>query len=687
MAKWESAPLLDESTTAPKWAAAPLLDDAPIDNPGNTRPEVSRIPAGAGTAETVARAALPRSFQSAEQGAGMVRQAMSGALDALSLPGRAVAAAVDKPITPFAYAGTNYAPKSGEQGSFTPEGGRQFAQSMADTEGKTLPGRIVRDPALIPSLATGGAIARGALGLGLKGLKAASAIGGALGAESGAIHQADNAVQGKDVSLGSAALETAAGAAIPVALIGGARGLSALGRGIKSTGANAVESVIKPLDAAKGEGFDVENLFKNKLEGSSLRPSKWLEQSQEKIAAIRKAEGGKLNKALIESGAKFDGMEEINKVAAKMAEEVKSGNLDPEGARRAIEIYTARVNSASDPETGLISAEALNNIKRRAQTDAQAMYRAANLGTDANATEKQIVARSLAGNVRGTLEDAIPGVVEPNRILSETKPFVRSVQKASDRLAKNDGISLKGSVLASGIGAALGAPLGPAGAGAGAAAIPGAVYLANKALKNPAIGTSLYRLGGGLERFGSNIDRVLTSPFIPKTGKEISPETLAELAALREPLNLNVNQSVGGRKVFPQPNVRRPLGEPPLPALRRPLPTEGLPPRQSSLSYPRRPLGAYNPEMDVGALGDVRAAEADRALAPLPPRRPVGNIPSNFPPPNQESDAVRYILDNSGRRELPNQALARIEEALKTAKGAERVRLLNERAAINWRRE
>lgn len=158
------------------------------------------------------QAVLPRTYQAD----GLGKQAIGAGLDVLSLPGRAVASSTEHPIAPFAYAGANYSPKSGEQGSFTPEGGKNLLNSLSDTEGSNAAGKIARDPALIPSLMVGG-LALGAAGrLGLTGLKAASAAGAAMGAGSAAIHQTDNAVQGKEFSPLAAAAEVATGAALPV---------------------------------------------------------------------------------------------------------------------------------------------------------------------------------------------------------------------------------------------------------------------------------------------------------------------------------------------------------------------------------------------------------------------------------------------------------------------------------------
>jgi hypothetical protein len=198
-------------------AARPSLDEifaAPAEHEAPAAPP--RIPKGTSGAETVARGFLPRSFKAAEEGAGPLRLAGAGAMDALSAPGRTVAAATEQPINPFGYPGIlPGAPKSGEPGTFTAEGGRKFAESQADTQGTTFAGRLIRDPALPVALATGGAAMGLAGRAGLTGLKAATAAGALEGAGSAAIHQADKATQGQAMSGKEAALEVGLSAALP----------------------------------------------------------------------------------------------------------------------------------------------------------------------------------------------------------------------------------------------------------------------------------------------------------------------------------------------------------------------------------------------------------------------------------------------------------------------------------------
>lgn len=256
-------PSLDEIFgAAPAAAARPSLDE--IFQAPKAPPEAPRIPESAGGAETIARGLLPRSFKAAEDGAGVLRQAGAGAMDALSIPGRTAASLNAKdtksqmqPVGP----GGMMLPVQPDAvtGRAAPEHG--LYEAMADTQGKSLPGKILRDPALLPALATGGA----ALGLagraGLTGLKAATAAGALEGLGSAAIHQTDNAVQGKDVSLKDAALEVGLSAAMPgvakavgTAVKGGVKlGNKLLGRAAEEL-SGVSEEALRTYGSGFGEG-------------------------------------------------------------------------------------------------------------------------------------------------------------------------------------------------------------------------------------------------------------------------------------------------------------------------------------------------------------------------------------------------------------------------------------------------
>lgn len=180
-----------------------------------TRPEAPKAPEG------IAANAFPRATR---EGASGLQRGVGAVLDAASLPGRALDAIASTEVegNPYAAAmgGSFGLPKEAQRLSL------KTATPMGDTEGKGL-GRVLRDPALPAALATGGGALSLASRAGLRGLGAATAAGALEGAGSAAIHQADNAVQGREVSAGQAAAEVATSAALP----GAAKVVGAIAKG------------------------------------------------------------------------------------------------------------------------------------------------------------------------------------------------------------------------------------------------------------------------------------------------------------------------------------------------------------------------------------------------------------------------------------------------------------------------
>lgn len=197
--------LFDEERSAAAGARAgkysALFEDEPADQA-----------ASRDSAPSVGAAMFPRTAKSLDKGEGFGRKALNVGLDAASLIGRGIAAL----------------PERGK-------GGDAYLESLAETEGKTFAGKILRDPATTVGLATAPVAGGLALGrLGLTGLRAAAAAGAGEGLASAATHQAENISQGKGVNVGQAALETGLSAAVPVGIGGIASGIRALGKGSKS---------------------------------------------------------------------------------------------------------------------------------------------------------------------------------------------------------------------------------------------------------------------------------------------------------------------------------------------------------------------------------------------------------------------------------------------------------------------
>jgi hypothetical protein len=204
-------------------AARPSLDEifaAPAEPEAPAAPP--RIPEGTGGAETVARGLLPRSFKAEEEGAGVLRKAGAGAMDALSLPGRLVGSlnANDRisSMAPIGMGGTMIPVQpDAVRGRQAPD--RDLYEAMADTEGGSIPQQILRDPAMIPSMMVGAPALKGAASLASKVGRTALA-GAKGGAVAAGLHQGDRLVQGGTISPGEAVAEVAINTVAPVALSG-----------------------------------------------------------------------------------------------------------------------------------------------------------------------------------------------------------------------------------------------------------------------------------------------------------------------------------------------------------------------------------------------------------------------------------------------------------------------------------
>ena len=249
-------PSLDEifGATPAAQSARPSLDEIFKAAPEpEAPPEAPRIPEGTSGAESVARGFLPRSFKAEEEGAGVLRKAGAGAMDALSLPGRLVGSlnAPDRKssLAPMGLGGAMIPVQpDAVRGRAEVEGGG-LSEAMADTEGSSIPGKIVRDPALIPSLMVGGPVLKGAGSLAAKVGRTALA-GAKGGAVAAGLHQGDRWAQTGTVNPGEAAAEVAINAVAPVALAGALKPIKAGAGGLKTILSKFSEIDDKALKAA-----------------------------------------------------------------------------------------------------------------------------------------------------------------------------------------------------------------------------------------------------------------------------------------------------------------------------------------------------------------------------------------------------------------------------------------------------
>lgn len=181
---------------------------------------------------------FPRVAQGAVSGRGALGQAGAGLLDALSLLGRGLDSSGPAP-----------------DGASWKDGN----PALGDTQGSTLPGRIMRDPgtgaALLAAPFTGGVSLTGLGGVGLRGALT--------GLASASAHQGENVLEGKGVQPLGAAGEIAANAAIPV--LG-----SAAAPLVKGAGVKIFNSIVKPSKAALKAGYDTEKFLGTGLGGGGL---------------------------------------------------------------------------------------------------------------------------------------------------------------------------------------------------------------------------------------------------------------------------------------------------------------------------------------------------------------------------------------------------------------------------------
>ena len=172
----------------------PQSDRVDFPRVGRNIQEFSRTPLQSKPLPLVGQVPLPL-----QVGARAGRVAASGVADALSAPGR-IAASLPR-LAP---------------------GGETFTGSLSDTEGKNFLGKIVRDPATLPSLAVGGGAVKALRGAPLATKVGAGALAGlGEGALSAGIHGAERfgeTGQGpKAEDAAEIALSTAVGGALPIA--------------------------------------------------------------------------------------------------------------------------------------------------------------------------------------------------------------------------------------------------------------------------------------------------------------------------------------------------------------------------------------------------------------------------------------------------------------------------------------
>lgn len=470
--------------------------------------------------EQIGRALLPRSFKAEEEGAGLVRKATAGVLDALSLPGRTIAAQSTQrleggPGASFMGMGGAYnaRPSEARYRSATPDA-PSMAESMADTEGQTLAGRIARDPALLPSLALAGPasnLARSGIAAGsrlLTGTAAATpaaskvvptaativkniaggagkaalqagTTGAIEGVGSAAIHQADRAVQDGEIDFGDAATEVALSAILPAVVSGGAKLAKDVGQ---ETAKGIMQTALKPdkrLMQGRGSKLDIQNIFDMNLDSP-----KGLQAMDEKIASFR-ANVKENYGALLEAnkGKKFNIRAALSQ-AIKEAEDEMSNfkNADQvEGLKKGMEYWKDYLaNTSLDINNGWMPIEDVAALRG-------GVWGAAKFNQQSPAGYAEF-AEKFGHKINEQLGNRLPEARKLDALLSKTKPVETAVGNAVQRVGNNRYISLTDML---GGGAAVGGALAsgdPENAKYGLGLVLGA-----RALRSPGVSSALYR--------------------------------------------------------------------------------------------------------------------------------------------------------------------------------------------------
>lgn len=497
------AALLEEPVAIPprgrgKYAA--LLDEDPIANPGNTKPEVSRIPDNVSPGEMVMRGLMPRSFKAADEGAGVLRTSVAGGLDALSAPGRILGSSNVKDsntrMMPLGLGGAMIPVQpDAVSGHQTTAEDRAQMEAMADTQGKGLGQRILRDPALLPSMALGGPLLRGAgtvlkpiVSNALRRLAVAGLAGAGEGVLNAGIHQGDNAVEGRPVDLKQAGTEVALNTVVPVAFEGAgqlAKGaVSGLGALLKNHGEKITTNTIRPSLTDMKDGFRVANVYKHGLEGT-------LEQTAEKLDTKFADLTDQLNSKINASDAKIDLLNVLDDGLKGMGGDKASQFGKNSQMDKAADFILNEINEIA-PD-GVVDLATAQKVKR-----GLGKIGAWEWGKgDPESNAREALANAVYSKLKKAIEDVAPeGVKEINQQISELIPIEKAVVRRLPVEARNSAMSLT-DMLNGGSGLVTGTIAG--GPIAGALGALGGIAL-NRARKSPTLSAAGYKLGEVMQR-------------------------------------------------------------------------------------------------------------------------------------------------------------------------------------------
>lgn len=242
-------PSWDETTEIPSWDETKPIAEKPATPKPNPRDQVTFL--GSENLGKIMADVFPRVARGEVEGKGAGKQAVAGLLDAVSLPGRGIAA-------------SGVAPKGASWKDGNPELGR--------IEGENFAGKALRDPGTGAALLTAPFTAGLSVVPELTALAKAANYGrvaaqGAIGgAASAAAHQAENALEGRGFRPGEAVGEVALNTLLPAAGRAGGKVLKAGGKKILNTILKPSKGVQEQIAKLPGVKTVADLIFKHDLD-------------------------------------------------------------------------------------------------------------------------------------------------------------------------------------------------------------------------------------------------------------------------------------------------------------------------------------------------------------------------------------------------------------------------------------
>ncbi len=298
------------------------------------------------------------------------------------------------------------------------------------------------------------------------------------GLTSGLAHEATKYSQGEGFSPTEAAKEGLAGAVGGAALSAGGEALTGAGKGI-------VGKFLKPGHTGKGEGFDVENVFKHNLGGSAKTMTK---KTDDLLTQLR----GEQSSAI---AANANSPVNVGDVYLDLTNSVKQDVMagkhfgDESVVDAQMQRYANSLKNLVNPLTGNVNLDVAWEIKKKAQGDAAALFKAYNRNQSTDDLAKQKVSASFAKKITELIESQHPEVTRPNKQFSEVIPIGQVLGRRNVIAGQNNPIGLDEYAALT-----AGAELMGSGHAEG-----GILPFLAKGLKMPSVGNALYQGGKKLQ--------------------------------------------------------------------------------------------------------------------------------------------------------------------------------------------